>query len=225
MAVEIALLKAARPDLDPVDRGAAAAGRAARARHGRRSGRGSCRAGDPPPPAEPSCPRGGPPSAPPAAERRRVTIRSSRRRAADGRRAPGPADRRRGRAAGPSGARPRAGPAAPGASSLEEIQRVWPAVLDKLRGDGAGAGGDLRGRAAGRARRGGAEDRVPGRAPPSTNARRRRRSKREQMAEAFDGGDRRSGCGRTTCCSTARRRRTSRRRARGASTTRRWWRS
>ena len=44
MAVEIALLKAARPDLDPVDRGAAAADRAAGGTAGRgRSGRGSCR--------------------------------------------------------------------------------------------------------------------------------------------------------------------------------------
>jgi len=111
MAVEIALLKAARPDLDPSSEGllrrierleqqGTDAPRAA----------GPVAAGDPPPPPVAKASSGAvPPAAPPAAE-------------ASSADADAPAEEPDPPAPGPGGD-----------LSLDEMQRVWPAVLDKLR--------------------------------------------------------------------------------------------
>jgi DNA polymerase-3 subunit gamma/tau len=107
MAVEIALLKAARPDLDPstegllrrIERLEGAAGAAGPA--------GPVAAGDPPPPAVAEASSGAvPPAAPPAD--------SSDVSPADG--------------ATEAAVRSESGPA-----DLEQVKRAWPAVLDKLR--------------------------------------------------------------------------------------------
>jgi DNA polymerase-3 subunit gamma/tau len=123
MAVEIALLKAARPDLDPssegllrrverletrIDKGPRAAGPAA--------------AGDPPPPAVAEASSGSvPPAAPPAAETDDEDDEGST-------------------AAPKVEPTPRDDPAedSPGdppgrGLELDEVRRVWPAVLDQLR--------------------------------------------------------------------------------------------
>lgn len=130
MAVEIALLKAARPDLDPdtagllrrierlesqLDGGARPAGPVA--------------AGDPPPPAGAV-----PPAAPPAADAPQAAPPQD----------PPPAEEEEAEAAPPAGGDDEPSPPAGGEGSsetgpagqddlsLEEIQRVWPAVLHKL---------------------------------------------------------------------------------------------
>jgi DNA polymerase III subunit gamma/tau len=115
MAVEIALLKAARPDLDPdtagllrrierlesqLDGGAKPAGPAA--------------AGDPPPPARQGVV---PPTASPTGEASPAEPASTED--------PAPAEEEEAEAAPPE-------PAGHGDLSLGEIQRVWPAVLQKL---------------------------------------------------------------------------------------------
>jgi DNA polymerase-3 subunit gamma/tau len=108
MAVEIALLKAARPDLDPrtagvlrrlerVEKLLTEGGQAA----------GPVTAGDPPPPPVAKASSGEvPPTVPPAAEA-----------------SPEP---------GSGEASSETGPAGPSALSLGEIQQAWPAVLQKL---------------------------------------------------------------------------------------------
>jgi len=109
MAVEIALLKAARPDLDPDTAGLLR--RIERLENGGARAAGPAAAGDPPPPA----PQGAvPPTTSPTAE-------------------PAPAD-------DPPPAEEEEAEAAPeepesvqqSELSLEEIQRVWPSVLQKL---------------------------------------------------------------------------------------------
>jgi len=131
MAVEIALLKAARPDLDPstegllrrierLEQGVTNAARAA----------GPVTAGDPPPPAvAKASSEAGPPTAPPAAET--PPAPEAEAEAAAGEPAlseplaetPGPD-------AAPS---TEAGSGAAGPVSFEEVVNTWPAVLDKLR--------------------------------------------------------------------------------------------
>jgi len=109
MAVEIALLKAARPDLDPSTEGLLR--RIERLEQGTNASpaAGPGAAGGPPPPAVAEASSGAvPPTAPPAAE----TESPDGDPPAD---APGPA----------------AGPA--GKIDLEKIKQVWPVVLDKLR--------------------------------------------------------------------------------------------
>ncbi len=142
MALEIALLKAARPDLDPSTEGLLRrVERLEKALSGELRAAGPVAAGDPPPPPVATASSGAvPPTAPPAAE-------SSPEDAADPP-PPTPDDSGAGGAAagvphsggggeaesehmGEAGA---TGPAPQGTSelSLEEIQRVWPAVLDHL---------------------------------------------------------------------------------------------
>ena len=113
MAVEIALLKAARPDLDPstegllrrierLEQGGTGVPRAA----------GPVAAGDPPPPAVAKASSGvGPPTAPPAAEAV-------------------PADEPEPESAAKDDPPPTV---PPGQLDLEQIVNTWPAVLDKLR--------------------------------------------------------------------------------------------
>jgi DNA polymerase-3 subunit gamma/tau len=125
LAVEIALLKAARPDLDPDT-----AGLLRRIERLEAGGTGAVRpagpaaAGDPPPPATTqetvpptTSPTGEAPPQdedPPAAEEEEAEI------------APTPD------AAASAAPESPAGPAGQGALSFDEIQRVWPAVLQKL---------------------------------------------------------------------------------------------
>jgi DNA polymerase III subunit gamma/tau len=152
MAVEIALLKAARPDLDPDTAGLLR--RIERLENGGARAAGPAAAGDPPPPAEQA---GVPPTTsptaaappqddpPPAEEEEAEAAPTSEPSAstdsaspagdavggtapeealATGRGGGSPA------AAGPAGQEPSS--ASPDDLSLEEIQRVWPAVLQKL---------------------------------------------------------------------------------------------
>jgi DNA polymerase III subunit gamma/tau len=115
LAVEIALLKAARPDLDPdtaglfrrIERLEQGQGKAAQAA-------GPVAAGDPPPPARQE---GVPPTTPPTAD------------------PPGqddPAPEEEEEAEGEVASAIEAEPASGEELSFEEIQRVWPAVLQKL---------------------------------------------------------------------------------------------
>jgi DNA polymerase III subunit gamma/tau len=108
MAVEIALLKAARPDLDPSSEGLLRRIERLEQGTGAAPAAGPVAAGDPPPPPVAKASSGAvPPTAPPAAE------------------APPPdADDP------PSAA---TGPAGESALDREQVQRIWPAVLDKLR--------------------------------------------------------------------------------------------
>jgi DNA polymerase-3 subunit gamma/tau len=121
MAVAIALLKAARPDLDPdtegllrrierLEQGIDGSARAA----------GPVAAGDPPPPAEQAAV---PPTTPPAAE---VPPQDADSAPAEEEEAEAP------RPAEPDPPVEEAPPVAQAEMSLEEIQRVWPAVLQKL---------------------------------------------------------------------------------------------
>jgi DNA polymerase-3 subunit gamma/tau len=129
MAVEIALLKAARPDLDPSTEGVLR--RIERLEQGTNAppAAGPVAAGDPPPPAVAKASSGAvPPTAPPAADA-------------------APADELEHKPAGESAeaAPPAAGapdsspsaeddpPAGQDALDLENVVRMWPAVLDKLR--------------------------------------------------------------------------------------------
>jgi DNA polymerase III subunit gamma/tau len=126
MAVEIALLKAARPDLDPDTAGLLR-------RIERLEGQldGSARAAGPVSDTTPSPTGEGPASSPPAAEASPPDD-------------PAPAEEEEAEAAPPAGGDDiedspgrespisETGPAGHSALSLEEIQRVWPAVLQKL---------------------------------------------------------------------------------------------
>ncbi|HEX3734685.1 MAG TPA: DNA polymerase III subunit gamma/tau [Solirubrobacterales bacterium] len=127
MAVEIALLKAARPDLDPSTEGllrrierleeqAAGGERAA----------GPVAAGDPPPPAVAKASSGvGPPTAPPAA----AAPPKDDSPAIE----PEPSDEDTPPAGGGgAGDAAPTGPAGRGDLDLETLKRVWPAVLDQL---------------------------------------------------------------------------------------------
>jgi DNA polymerase-3 subunit gamma/tau len=145
MAVEIALLKAARPDLDPDTAGLLR--RIERLENGGARAAGPAAAGDPPPPAEqagvppttsPTAaapPQDDPPSAeeeeaeaaPPPEAEPSVTADPPAGDAVGGTAPEEPL------ATGGGGGSPAAaGPAGQDALSLEEIQRVWPAVLQKL---------------------------------------------------------------------------------------------
>ncbi len=111
MAVEIALLKAARPDLDPSNEGLLR--RIERLEQGTGTSRaaGPVGAGDPPPPPVAEASSGVvPPTPPPAAETSTVDADAPTEE-------PPPAVE----------------PESRGDLSLDEMQRVWPAVLDKLR--------------------------------------------------------------------------------------------
>jgi DNA polymerase-3 subunit gamma/tau len=127
LAVEIALLKAARPDLDPDTAGLLR--RIERLEQGNGGqAAGPVAAGDPPPPARQE---GVPPTTPPTGDD-----------VAQG--DPPPAEEEEAEAAPPAGGddredspgrgspRSETGPAGQDALSLEEIQRIWPAVLQKL---------------------------------------------------------------------------------------------
>jgi DNA polymerase III subunit gamma/tau len=110
MAVEIALLKAARPDLDPSTEGLLR--RIERLEQGTEASRaaGPVAAGDPPPPPVAKASSGAvPPTAPPAAE------------------APTPEPVKSEADEAPS---PSSGPA--GQVDIDHIVRVWPSVLDQL---------------------------------------------------------------------------------------------
>jgi len=128
MAVEIALLKAARPDLDPSTEGLLR--RIERLEQGSNTSpaAGPVAAGDPPPPPVAEASSGAvPPTTPPAAETESADDDSPAGDVAAG---------------DPRGAEPRpaastvgeadaAGPA--GEVDLDKLKQVWPAVLDKLR--------------------------------------------------------------------------------------------
>jgi len=117
MAVEIALLKAARPDLDPSTEGLLRRIEKLEQRDGGSQAAGPVAAGDPPPPAVAKASSGAvPPTPPPAAEEPPVDAQgpeASNEKDADD---------------------PSAGAGDPDASdlSLEQIVRVWPSVLDQL---------------------------------------------------------------------------------------------
>jgi DNA polymerase-3 subunit gamma/tau len=125
MAVEIALLKAARPDLDPstegllrrierLEQGGTSAPRAA----------GPVAAGDPPPPPVAKASSGaGPPTAPPAAEAPPTDDPAPE--------APAEASAPGSDASAEDTPTPATGPA--GQLDLDQIVNTWPAVLDKLR--------------------------------------------------------------------------------------------
>jgi DNA polymerase-3 subunit gamma/tau len=113
MAVEIALLKAARPDLDPSTEGLLRRVERLEATMATQPA-GSVTAGDPPPlPVAKASSGAVPPAAPPAGDAASTDEQAPE---ASGE-IPDPA----------------AGPAGDSALDLEKVQRVWPAVLDKLR--------------------------------------------------------------------------------------------
>jgi DNA polymerase III subunit gamma/tau len=129
LAVEIALLKAARPDLDPEIAGLLRRiERLEASGTGARPPAGPAAAGDPPPPARQE---GVPPTTSPTGESVPVDD-------------PPPAEEEEAEAVPPAGGddredsagrqspRSETGPAGQGALSLDEIQRAWPAVLQKL---------------------------------------------------------------------------------------------
>ncbi|HEU5062863.1 MAG TPA: DNA polymerase III subunit gamma/tau [Solirubrobacterales bacterium] len=156
LAVEIALLKAARPDLDPDTAGLL---RRIERLEGQGTGSpqaaGPVTAGDPPPPARQE---GVPPTAPPAAE----TPAPDDQPPAE-EEDPPPAEEEEAEAPPPEEGAPPAGgddiedspgrespmsetgPAGQDALSLEEIQRVWPAVLQKLEETAPALAGALEG--------------------------------------------------------------------------------
>jgi DNA polymerase III subunit gamma/tau len=127
MAVEIALLKAARPDLDPstegllrriekLEQGGASASQAA----------GPVAAGDPPPlPVAKASSGAVPPTAPPAADAVPADEQPPNTQA----KASEPPDPEPSAEDDP----PTTGPAGDSDLSFEKIKQVWPAVLDKLR--------------------------------------------------------------------------------------------
>jgi DNA polymerase-3 subunit gamma/tau len=120
MAVEIALLKAARPDLDPSAEGLLRRVERLEKSLGAEPSRaaGPVAAGDPPHPAVAEASSGAvPPATPPAAETE----------AQDSAQAPTDAEN-------PSTEAPAGGPGGPSGRELrlDEVQRVWPAVLDQL---------------------------------------------------------------------------------------------
>ena len=161
MAVEIALLKAARPDLDPSTEGLLRRIERLEGQLGSGGGRAAgpvAAQGTPRRPAVATLPRGAPLPAPPAAEppaaatppaagAARAEPTPSRRSGEW--RAEGTPEARSRRSRGPPSAA--TGPAGQGALDLEKLKQVWPRSSTAAR-DGAGAGGDLRGRPAGRVR-------------------------------------------------------------------------
>jgi DNA polymerase-3 subunit gamma/tau len=150
MAVEIALLKAARPDLDPSNEGLLRRVEKLE-RRGAGSPPGPVAAGDPPPPPVAKASSGAvPPTAPPAGETAPADEQASDEEALASEKAE-PAAESPAEADSPAGGTdsggPRTeaepppagppevvtGPAGQNPLSLEEIQRTWPAVLEKLR--------------------------------------------------------------------------------------------
>ncbi|HEX7246134.1 MAG TPA: DNA polymerase III subunit gamma/tau [Solirubrobacterales bacterium] len=125
MAVEIALLKAARPDLDPSTEGLLR--RVEKLETNANRPAGPVGAGDPPPlPVAKASSGAGPPTPPPAGD-----TASSDEQASD---APGEAPEDDGpEADAEASSEESASPAGEGSLDLEKVQRVWPAVLDKLR--------------------------------------------------------------------------------------------
>ena len=141
MALEIALLKAARPDLDPSSEGLLRrVERLEKAVSGELRAAGPVAAGDPPPPPVAKASSGAvPPTAPPAADNSPSDAEPSPSKpdapAAGGEEVGDPHGGGDGEAgSGHMGEASSTGPAAQEGSelSLEEIQRVWPAVLDHL---------------------------------------------------------------------------------------------
>ncbi len=161
MAVEIALLKAARPDLDPSTEGLLRRVEKLEQRGAPDSPAGPVAAGDPPPPPVAKASSGAvPPTAPPAGESASAdelgsqapsdgperpesedqagnSERAEAEPSAEGASPAGGADSGgpRTEAEPPPAGPPEAvtGPAGQNPLSLEEIHRTWPAVLDKLR--------------------------------------------------------------------------------------------
>jgi len=141
LAVEIALLKAARPDLDPDTAGLLR--RIERLESGGARAAGPVAAGDPPPPAQQE---GVPPATPPAAEAPPADDPAPAEEESEPAPAPTPEPEMSSVDAPPAGGDDaedspgrespvsETGPAGqqPSSLSLEEIQRVWPAVLQKL---------------------------------------------------------------------------------------------
>jgi DNA polymerase III subunit gamma/tau len=127
MAVEIALLKAARPDLDPDTAGLLRRIERLEARlDGGGQAAGPVTAGDPPPPAVAKASSGEvPPTVPPAAEAAPADDSAAEPSPGD----PGPAEEEE---AEGSGSAEGVSPAGGSDISFDEIQRVWPAVLEKL---------------------------------------------------------------------------------------------
>jgi DNA polymerase III subunit gamma/tau len=114
MAVEIALLKAARPDLDPSTQGLLRRiERLEQQGTGAPQAAGPVTAGDPPPlPVAKASSGGVPPTGPPAAEAPSTTAPESSPSAEDD--------------------SPATGPAGQADLDLDQIVRVWPAILDQL---------------------------------------------------------------------------------------------
>jgi DNA polymerase-3 subunit gamma/tau len=134
MAVEIALLKAARPDLDPSTEGLLR--RIERLEQGTSAtpAAGPVTAGDPPPPAVAKASSGAvPPTAPPAAEASPPS-EAEPEASADGSEEPGPEESFRDAETEPSDEDDSPAPTGPaGQLDLAQIVNTWPAVLDKLR--------------------------------------------------------------------------------------------
>ncbi len=129
MAVEIALLKAARPDLDPSSEGLLRRIERLEQGTGAASAAGPVAAGDPPPPPVAKASSGAvPPAAPPAAEASPSVAEGS---------PAGGADVEEPRAEAeppPAGSSTSAsGPAGESSFDIDQLTRIWPAVLDKLR--------------------------------------------------------------------------------------------
>ncbi len=154
MAVEIALLKAARPDLDPSTEGLLRRIERLEGRLSDEGGRaaGPVAAGDPPPPAVAKASSGvGPPTAPPAAEPPPADDQPPAPEpspSSDEAPEPAPSAEESPPAGGGGAGVPRGaedaehpstvgdaaptGPAGQGDLDLEELKRVWPAVVQKL---------------------------------------------------------------------------------------------
>jgi len=143
MAVEIALLKAARPDLDPSSEGLLRRIERLEQGTGAAPAAGPVAAGDPPPPPVAKASSGAvPPAAPPAADSAPADDVAPPDAAE-----PEPSDEEVSPAGGADVEGPRteaepppagsstaaAGPAGESDLDLEQVQRIWPAVLDKLR--------------------------------------------------------------------------------------------
>ncbi len=135
MAVEIALLKAARPDLDPSTEGLLRRIEKLERGAGAPSAAGPVAAGDPPPPAVAKASSGvGPPTAPPAAEASPADAPDSKPSTEDdppagGADSGGPRTEAQPPPAGP----PEVATGPAGQLDLDQIVNTWPAVLDKLR--------------------------------------------------------------------------------------------
>ncbi|HEX5526577.1 MAG TPA: DNA polymerase III subunit gamma/tau [Solirubrobacterales bacterium] len=127
MAVEIALLKAARPDLDPDTAGLLRRIERLEAQlTGSGQAAGPVTAGDPPPPAKQE---GVPPTVPPAAEASAQDQPAAAPSAADD--PPAGGDDRED-SPGRESPRSETGPAGQGDLSFDDVQRIWPSVLHKL---------------------------------------------------------------------------------------------